>query len=217
MLRRGGESRDWQTSACAPDLLYACIQQSREKIMGKDSSDALFLWQVHHFNKGVTPLEVSLQGVARAQKEGLVRHVGLCNVSVDDIVAARKVVDIVSVQNKFSLWEREAETKGVLEYCAREGIAFMPHGALGGLNARRGTRNLERSFPRLKAVAEKKGCSTHAAALALMRHKWPNIIHITGARREDHVRDVASARHVHFSQSEVDELWSLKAARGSPK
>lgn len=77
--------------------------------------------------------------------------------------------------------DRGAETSGVLEYCLRHKIAFIAHGALGGLDARRGKKDVARSFPKLKKIAEEKHVSTHAAALALMRHRWPNIIHITGA------------------------------------
>ena len=68
----------------------------------------------------------------------------------------------------------------MLDYCLKNKIAFIAHGALGGLDARRGKKDIARSFPRLKAVAEQKQVSTHAAALALMRHRWPNLIHITG-------------------------------------
>lgn len=204
--------------------------------MGPDSTEPLFLWQVHHFNDKVTAITESLkvpflsctvpvstfaaltnmhtwrtQGVAKAQKEGLIRHIGLCNVSVMDIVKAREVVEIVTVQNKFSLWDREAERSGVLQvfastgcnrllsllvlgcplltsassltatlllpspnlrsfiipilqfgspnpehlclppkpasqYCKDEGIAFIAHGALGGLSARRECP-LATSFP----------------------------------------------------------------------
>jgi diketogulonate reductase-like aldo/keto reductase len=77
--------------------------------------------------------------------------------------------------------DRGAETSGVLDYCLRHQIAFIAHGALGGLDARRGKKDIARSFPRLKKVAEEKKVSTHAAALALMRHRWPNLIHITGS------------------------------------
>ena len=77
--------------------------------------------------------------------------------------------------------DRGAETSGVLDYCLRHKIAFIAHGALGGLDARRGKKDVARSFPRLKKVAEEMQVSTHAAALALMRHRWPNLIHITGS------------------------------------
>jgi len=76
--------------------------------------------------------------------------------------------------------DRGAETSGVLDYCLRHKIAFIAHGALGGLDARRGKKDVARSFPRLKKVAAEKQVSTYAAALALMRHRWPNLIHITG-------------------------------------
>ncbi len=77
-------------------------------MLTKDGGACLYnwVWQVHHFNTARTPLAQSLQGVARAQREGKVVHVGLCNVTVDEIKAARQVVNVVSVQNKFNLWER---------------------------------------------------------------------------------------------------------------
>lgn len=145
MQRVSAESSGWRMTDCTGDDLYRCIEKSRQKLLGDQSSQPLFLWQVfvikarmlwrsleqlpgwvgacvltkdgglclhswvsqvHHFNTARTPLAQSLQGVARAQREGKVLHVGLCNVTVDEIIAARQVVKVVSVQNKFNLWER---------------------------------------------------------------------------------------------------------------
>jgi len=86
-------------------------------------TDRIDLWQLHRIDPK-TPVEESLGAVQKLQQQGKIRHIGLSEVKVDEIKQARKVVEIVSVQNKYNLSDREHED--VLEYCTKENIAFIP-------------------------------------------------------------------------------------------
>ena len=112
-----------------------------------------------------------------------------------------------------SLSSRYVKTNkmGVLGYCAEHGIAFLPHGALGGVGTRDGRLSLSKDFPTLARLAHAKGASPHALVLAWMRHLWPRtIVHIVGARTAEHVRDsLLAAPAVRFTQAELDEISAL--------
>ena len=70
--------------------------------------------------------------VREAVREGLIQYVGVSNYRVEQIERARAVVEVVSVQNQYSPWHRRPERNGVLEYCEREGLTFLPWSPLGG-------------------------------------------------------------------------------------
>ena len=97
----------------------------------------------------------------------------------------------------------------LVDTCQAEGIAFLPHGALGGLKARRGERSLVDRWPGLAPMASGLGVSPHALVLAWMRHRWPCIVHIAGARREAHVRDCHASLRVRLSEQEASEIGAM--------
>lgn len=160
MTRISPESNGWRPTDCRSETLYESIKKSWESL----GQRPIFLWQLHHPNEKQTPIESSLQAAVRAVKEGMVINVGLCNVNVDQIKRARKVVEIVSVQNEYSLWNRKPERDGTLQYCADEGIVFLPHGALGGLKSRRGERSMQEDFPAVVLMSKSKGISPQVCA-----------------------------------------------------
>src|ERR1700744_2614760 len=91
--------------------------------------DRIDLWQLHRIDPQV-PVEESLGAIKKLQKQGKIRYIGLSEVSVKEIEQARKVVDIVSVQNQYNLTDRKSEP--VLQYCEQEKIAFIPWFPVGG-------------------------------------------------------------------------------------
>ena len=123
--------------------------------------DQLDLWQLHRIDAKV-PVEESLGAIKKLQTAGKIRFVGLSEVTVDEIKQARKVIDIVSVQNEYNISNRKSEA--VLEYCEREKIAFIPwfpvaSGKLaqpGGKLDRAG----EESMERLSRNSRWPGCCT---------------------------------------------------------
>jgi pyridoxine 4-dehydrogenase len=114
---RAGEGR--------PEVLRAQIEQS----LGSLRTDAIGLYYLHRVDPE-TPLEESLGEIRAHVDRGAVRHVGISEVSVEQIERARQVVDIAAVQNRFNVAERGHDD--VVDYCEREGIGFVPFFPLGG-------------------------------------------------------------------------------------
>ncbi|MDX6216801.1 MAG: pyridoxine 4-dehydrogenase, partial [Frankiales bacterium] len=102
-----------------PEYLRQCVHMSLRRL-GLDRID---LWQLHRIDAKV-PVEESLGAVKELQDAGLIRHIGLSEVTVAEIEQARAVVDVVTVQNLYNLANRQSEE--VLDYCEREGIGFIP-------------------------------------------------------------------------------------------
>ena len=200
MIRPGGM---WRPH-CSPSHLTETMAASTKAL----ERESIVLWQMHHFQEDRYRLEDSLAAVKEAVDAGRIRFVGLCNVSVQQIERARRVVDIVSVQNQLSLWNRKPERDGVLEYCLREKLVFMPHGCLGGTPARKGNKSLN-EFPTLLKLANQKHISPQVLVLAYFKQKWPCILHIPGARSSAHIQDCWSACSVWLTSEEMKVMDSL--------
>jgi pyridoxine 4-dehydrogenase len=108
-----------------PEVLAEQIEQSLRSLR----TDAIGLYYLHRVDPE-TPLEESLGAIKAYVDRGAIRHVGVSDVSVEQIERARAIVPIVSVQNEYSLAERRHED--VIDYCEREGIAFVPYYPLEG-------------------------------------------------------------------------------------
>ena len=160
--------------------------------------DSLDLWQLHRIDAKV-PVEESLGAIARLQRAGKIRYVGLSEVTVAEIEQARKVIEIVSVQNEYNLGNRKSEA--VLEYCEREGIAFIPWFpvASGKLAAPGG---------KLDEVAKKHDATVSQLSLAWLLHRSPVILPIPGTSSVEHLEENLKAAEVTLSESEVQELES---------
>ena len=90
--------------------------------------DCIDLYQLHWVDPDV-PFRESVQGLARLQEEGKIRRIGLSNITLEQLEEVREVAQIASVQNRYSVLEHQADS--IVDYCAREGIAFVPYGPLG--------------------------------------------------------------------------------------
>ena len=158
--------------------------------------DSLDLWQLHRIDAKV-PGEESLGAIARLQRAGKIRYVGLSEVTVAEIEQARKVIEVVSVQNEYNLGNRKSEA--VLEYCEREGIAFIPWFpvASGKLAAPGG---------KLDEVAKKHDATVSQLSLAWLLHRSPVILPIPGTSSVAHLEENLKAADVVLSDSEVQEL-----------
>lgn len=120
---RGGPGA-WGRDASPQHLREACEASLRR--LGLDCID---LYQLHAVDPRV-PLEESAGALKELRDAGKIRNAGLCNVNVDQVRRARAIVPIVSVQNAYNVEDRHSEP--VLEYCEREGLAFIPYFPLGG-------------------------------------------------------------------------------------
>ena len=158
--------------------------------------DSLDLWQLHRIDAKV-PVEESLGAIARLQRAGKIRYVGLSEVTVAEIEQARKVIEVVSVQNEYNLGNRKSEA--VLEYCEREGIAYIPWFpvASGKLAAPGG---------KLDEVAKKHDATVSQLSLAWLLHRSPVILPIPGTSSVVHLEETLKAADVVLRDSEVQEL-----------
>ena len=161
--------------------------------------ECIDLFQLHRIDPKV-PAAESMAELARLKDEGKVRHVGLSQVSVEEIVAAREIVGIASVQNRYNLADRASED--VLDYCEGEGIAFIPWFPIA-------TGELARPGSVLEGIAERTGHSPAQLALAWLLHRSPVILPIPGTKSADHVEENIRAAQITLSDEDYAELTAL--------
>lgn len=199
LTRPGGR---WERNGHPDHLRRAC-----ERSLKALRVDRIDLYQLHAPDPAV-PFEDSVGALADLQREGKVRSVGLSNVSVALIDLARHITPVVSVQNRLNPFFREAVDAGVVAHCERHGIGFIAYSPLGG---GRLNQTLP-AHPVVRAVAERLGCSPHAAVVAWVLAQSPNVIAIPGARSADHARDSIGAADITLS---ADDLKAIGAAEFS--
>jgi len=192
---KGGLTRpgpgQWQRD-CRPETLRKSLEGSLERLR----VDRIDLLQLHTVDPAV-PLEESVGALAELQREGKIRHVGLSNVDSRQLAAARKIVPIVSVQNRYSVADRH--TEGSLEACEREGIAFLPWFPLA-------VGDLARSTGRLAEIARAKGATAAQIALAWLLRRSPVLAVIPGTSSVEHLEENVAAASVELSEAEFGEL-----------
>ncbi len=154
------------------------------------------LWQLHRIDKKVS-IEEQFGAIADMQREGLIRHVGLSEVSVEEIQAAEKYFKVVSVQNLYNLAHRHSED--VLDYCEQNNIAFIPWFPLaaGGLSKEGGL---------LDTVAKKLGATPSQVALAWVLKRSPVMLPIPGTSKVKHLEENVGAAGVELSDEDFKHL-----------
>ena len=181
----------WVTNG-RPDYLRAQCESSLRRLR----LDRIDLWQLHRIDTKV-PADEQFGLLAELVREGKVRHVGLSEVSVSDIEAARRVVPIVTVQNRYNVAERTAED--VLQHCEREGIGFIPWYPLL-------TGKLADAGGPLARVAERLHASPAQVALAWLLRRSPVMLPIPGTSRVAHLEENVAAAQLRLSDEEFAEL-----------
>ena len=142
-------------------------------------------------------MEDSLGELKKLQDEGKIRHIGISETTVDQVKQAREIVDVVSVQNMFNLVERKHED--VLDYCAAEGIAFIPWFPLA-------TGQLIGDGSPLTELAKKHEVSEAQLALAWVLNRSPQMLAIPGTSKVAHLEDNMKAATIDLSDDEFAEL-----------
>ena len=203
---KGGLMRpngDWTRNG-NPEHLKETIRTSFEALGGEKPID---IWQYHAPDTKYS-IEESLKPAAEAVKSGLIRFVGVSNFSVEQIKRASEVVEIVSVQNQYNPWHRQPEFDGVLEYCDRQNLTFLPWSPLGG--SRRASKLGE--IKAIASMAKIKGVSVYAIVLAWVRAKSPCIVPIPGASKVSSIEDSVKSAQVKLSKEEVQQIDNETAA-----
>lgn len=196
---KGGLRRpkgDWRVDA-SPEWL----RQSCEKSLKDLNTDSIFLYQLHAPDPDV-PLTDSVGELARLKAEGKIQHIGLSNVTVEDIQLALSTTDIISVQNRCNLFERTSFKNGVVKFCEKNNITFIAHSPVGGhfQHAQRADNSL------LKKLAEKYDASTYQIMIAWLLNKSSSILTIPGASKTSSITDSLRAINVELSKEDMQLL-----------
>jgi aryl-alcohol dehydrogenase-like predicted oxidoreductase len=178
-----------------PDYLRQQVFVSLRRL-GVDRID---LWQLHRVDPNV-PRNEQFSAIAAMQKEGLIRHVGLSEVGVDDIKAAQKHFKVATVQNLYNLSNRKSEP--VVDHCAQHGIGFIPWFPLAA-------GQLARAGSKLDAIAHRHHASPGQIALAWLLHRSPVILPIPGTGKVKHLEENVAAVNIQLSDEEFAELSAL--------
>jgi pyridoxine 4-dehydrogenase len=168
-----------------PEVLHAQIEQSLRSLR----TDAIGLYYLHRVDPE-TPLEESLGAIKAHVDRGEIRHVGVSEVSVEEIRRARRVVPIAAVQNRYSLADRRHDD--VVDFCTGEGIAFVPYYPLRGDGG-----------PRLAAAAERLGVTENAVRLAWLLQRSPVVLPIPGTLSIEHLRENLAALELQLDDATV--------------
>lgn len=180
-----------------PAYLRQCVLMSMRRL-GVDRID---LWQLHRIDPKV-PADEQFGVMREMQAEGLIRHLGLSEVSVADLRAAQEFVDIVSVQNLHHLQQRQSQA--LLEACTQDGIGFIPWFPLGG-------RTLVAADGPLADIASRLGCTPSQVALAWLLQSSPVMLPIPGTGSLAHLDDNCGGGLVHLDDAALAELDALAA------
>ena len=177
---RAGEGR--------ADVLGAQIEQSLRRLR----TGAITLYYLHRVDPQ-TPLEASLTTIREYRDSGKIRYVGLSEVGIEQIERAREIVPIAAVQNHYNLAERRYDD--VVDYCAREGIVFVPFFPLRAGGGRP-----------LAGIAARHGATPSQITLAWLLRRSPAILPIPGTLSLEHLKQNLGALEIELSDAEYDAL-----------
>lgn len=175
-----------------PEYLRQCVELSLRRL----KLDCIDLYQLHRIDPKV-PAAETLGALKELQKAGKIRHIGLSEVTVDEIKAAKKTVKVVSVQNHFNLSYRKSE--GVLDYCTKEEIGFIPWFPLAG-------GDIAKPGGVLDQAAKRHGASVSQLALAWLLHRSPVILPIPGTSSVAHLNENTQAASLALNEAEWTEI-----------
>lgn len=181
-----------------PEYLRQCVHMSLRRL-GVERID---LWQLHRIDRKV-PAEETFGAIRELQDQGLIRHVGLSQVSVAEIEQARAFFDVVSVQNLYNLVDRSSED--VLEHCEREGIAFIPWFPVAA-------GSLTQPGSVLGELAREKGATPAQLAIAWLLHRSPVMLPIPGTASLAHLEENCAAAGITLDADEMEALGKAGAA-----
>ena len=215
-----------------PEHVRASIDGSLRRL-GTDHVD---LYQLHRVDPGV-PLEETWAAMAQTVAAGKARHIGLSEVTVEEIRRAQAIHPVTSVQSELSLWTRDALAE-VLPYCQQQGIAFLPFSPLGrGFlvgrfssfddlpqdDFRRGLPRFQQDalranlaiVGRVRQIAERAGATPAQVALAWVLAQGDYVIPIPGTKTPRYLADNAGAAGIQLSREDLAELDALPAPEGA--
>lgn len=200
---KGGLTRqgpDKWAAVGSPYYLRQCVEMSLRRLR----VECIDLYQLHRIDQNV-PLADQLGALKRMQDQGKIRHIGLSEVTVAELAAARKLVDVVSVQNLYNLDDRSAEP--VLRACERDGLAFIPWFpvAAGPLAASDGP---------LGGLVRRTGIPAAQLSLAWLLRRSPVMLPIPGTSSMRHLEENCAAAAVQLDAATYHDLCQLEEVVG---
>jgi pyridoxine 4-dehydrogenase len=189
-LRRPGPG-EWQRDG-RPDHLRQQAIKSREQL----GLEQIGLWQLHSIDPKV-PRDEQFAAVKSLQDDGIIRHAGLSNVTLDDIEAASKMFKVATVQNRYNLVDRGSED--VLNYCEEQGIGFIPWFPLAA-------GRLAQAGSILDVIAKTHDATPSQIALAWVLKRSPIMLPIPGTSKVAHLEENVAAVNIELSDEEFDSL-----------
>lgn len=174
--------------------------------------ERLFLVQLHARDPG-TPFEETLAALAELQREGLIEHLGLCNVSSAEVRQAQRHFPVVVVQNELSILQRDTAEAGLVAFTALAGIPFLAHRPLGG-HAK--VAKLEKNRV-LAPLAKRHGVSPHQIALAAVLEAGPHVLPLIGATRPASLLDSLAATRLTLDATDRQALAAKHSLAPAPE
>lgn len=175
-----------------PEYLRQCVLMSLRRLR----VERIDLWQLHRVDPKV-PAEEQFGEIAAMQKEGLIRHVGLSEVSVSDITMAEGFFPVATVQNRYNLVDRKSED--VLDYCEKHRIGFIPWAPLAA-------GSLAKPGSVLSDIAARLGTGPGQVALAWVLKRSPVMLPIPGTGHAAHLRENVEAAGLTLSDEDFQAL-----------
>jgi len=201
---RRGEDASWNPAFSAEELTSAVHDNLRN--LGVDVLDVVnlrLMFGIHGPAEG--SLEAPLTALARLQQDGLVRHIGLSNVTPTQIAEGRRIADIVCVQNQYNLASREDDA--LIDDLAADGIAYVPFFPLGGFTPLQSGA--------LSDVADTLGATPMQVALAWLLRRSPNILLIPGTSSIGHLRENLAVADLELPDDVMATLDTIGIAHAS--
>jgi aryl-alcohol dehydrogenase-like predicted oxidoreductase len=186
--------RQWE-----PDGRPGHLRQACESSLLRLRLERIDLYQLHSPDPGV-PFEESVGTLAELREEGKIRHVGLSNVSAEQLERAQELVPIATVQNRYSLVDRSSED--VLAACGRDGLGFVPWFPLA-------TGDLARSDGPLDEIAARHDAAPSQVAIAWLLARSPAMLPIPGTSSTEHLEENVATSTLELDQEEIEELAAL--------
>ena len=174
-----------------PDYLKNCVDKSLKRL----KLERIDLYQLHRIDSKV-PAQDSLGALKEAQQAGKIRHIGLSEVSPEEIERARKVVPIVSIQNRYNFDDRKWEN--AIAYCEKENLGFLPWAPVGGNRGLHGGA--------LDVVTKAHNASAYQVALAWLLQRSSVMLPIPGTSKVEHLEDNMAAAKVKLTPEEWKSL-----------
>lgn len=198
-----GDDASWNPALSASDLKRAVHDNLRN--LGLDVIDVVNLRSMFsEVGPAEGSLEEPLTALAELQQQGLVRHIGLSNVTPTQVADGRKIAEIVCVQNHYNLAHRADDA--LIDDLAHAGIAYVPFFPLGGFTPLQSTA--------LSEVAAEMGATPMQVALAWLLRRSPNILLIPGTSSVDHLRENLAAASVALSAAAITTLDTISVGSG---